>query len=240
MAQRIERPGAELDLSYWAIRGLAQPIRFLLIFAEVPFSEVRLGVTQDGSLITEESADWEAHRATLDVAFPNLPYLVDSSGPTPVRLTQSNAILRYLARRFDFYGDNEADRIAIDVMQDEAYDYRNKIVQTAYTLGDGYAAAYDKFIETDVPRHIEGFERYLAGRGANSHFIGTRISTVDFLLYELLWQTTLMVPGSITPSNRPNLHAFLEQFAALPQIVAYRSDPHYIERPINSPWASFT
>ena len=49
-----------------------------------------------------------------------------------------------------------------------------------------------------------------------------------------------MVPGSIPESHRPALFAFIETFAADPKIAAYLQSEHYIERPINSPWASFT
>ena len=240
MVQRIERKDAQLELGYWAIRGLAQPIRFLLAYVKVPFSEVRLGVTQDDAVIEDESADWTAHRRTLEMPFPNLPYLIDTSGSPVVRLSQSNAVIRYLARRFDLYGDNESERTTIDVIQEEAYDFRNQIVTAAYTLGPEYQAAYDEFTKTAVPRHLDGFEGYLASRAGDTHFVGARTSLVDFILYELIWQTSVMVPGSVSPTNRTRLFRFIETFAGIPQIAAYRARSDFIERPINSVWASFT
>ena len=240
MVQRIEQAGAEFELGYWAIRGLGQPIRFLLAHAEVAFSEVRLGVNQDGSIVADESHDWTTHKDTLSVPFPNLPYLIDSSGPAEVRLTQSNAVMRYLARRFDYYGDTASDQICIDVLQDEAYDLRNSIVETVYTLGAEYEAAFDEFTSTAVPRYLDGFESYLSNRGIHTHFVGTRISLVDFILYELIWQVSIMVPGSVTDTHRPSLQRFIEAFAKIPQIAAYMARSDYIDRPINSVWASFT
>ena len=240
MVQRIEQAGAEFELGYWAIRGLGQPIRFLLAHAEVAFSEVRLGVNQDGSIVADESHDWATHKDTLSVPFPNLPYLIDSSGPAEVQLTQSNAVMRYLARRFDYYGDTASDQICIDVLQDEAYDLRNSIVETVYTLGAEYEAAFDEFTSTAVPRYLDGFESYLSNRGIHTHFVGTRISLVDFILYELIWQVSIMVPGSVTDTHRPSLRRFIEKFAKIPQIAAYMARSDYIDRPINMPWASFT
>ena len=240
MVQRIEQAGAEFELGYWAIRGLGQPIRFLLAHAEVAFSEVRLGVNQDGSIVADGSHDWATHKDTLSVPFPNLPYLIDSSGPAEVRLTQSNAVMRYLARRFDYCGDTASDQICIDVLQDEAYDLRNSIVETVYTLGAEYEAAFDEFTSTAVPRYLDGFESYLSNRGIHTHFVGTRISLVDFILYELIWQVSIMVPGSVTDTHRPSLQRFIEAFAKIPQITAYMARSDYIDRPINSVWASFT
>ena len=240
MVQRIEQAGAEFELGYWAIRGLGQPIRFLLAHAEVAFSEVRLGVNQDGSIVADESHDWATHKDTLSVPFPNLPYLIDSSGPAEVRLTQSNAVMRYLARRFDYYGDTASDQICIDVLQDEAYDLRNSIVETVYTLGAEYEAAFDELTSTAVPRYLDGFESYLSHREIHTHFVGTRISLVDFILYELVWQVSIMVPRSVTDTHRPRLRRFIEKFAKIPQIAAYMARSDYIDRPINSVSASFT
>ena len=240
MVQRIEQAGAEFELGYWAIRGLGQPIRFLLAHAEVAFSEVRLGVNQDGSGVADESHDWEIHKGTLSMPFPNLPYLIDSSGPTKVQLTQSNAVMRYLARRFDYYGDTESDQIWIDILQDEAYDFRNLIISTAYTLGTEYQVAFNEFTSTAVPRYLDGFEIYLSNRGIHTHFVGSRISLVDFILYELIWQVSIMVPGSVTNIHRVSLWTFIEVFEKIPQIATYMASSDYIDRPINSPWASFT
>lgn len=241
MVQKINQPNAEITLGYWGIRGLAQPIRFLLVVANVPFSEVRLGVLQDGTLLDEnkEGDDWGSVRSTLEMPFPNLPYLIDNSAASPIRLSQSNAILRYLARRFDFYGDSEADHLEIDVLQEEAYDFRNEIIATAYTLGEGYAAAFENFSKTTLPHYLEGFETYLINRDQRAFFVGSRLSLVDFVLYELFWQMTLMVPNSISETSRPTLFAFIRAFEREPKIASYRLSQNYIEHPINSPWASF-
>jgi len=241
MVQKLVQENAEITLGYWGIRGLAQPIRFLLVCAHVPFSEVRLGVLQDGTLLNEnkEGEDWESVRATLAMPFPNLPYLIDTSRAAPVRLSQSNAILRYLARRFDFYGDSETDCVEIDILQDEAYDFRNEIIATAYTLGEGYGAVLENFSTHTLPRYLDSFEAYLVGRDNRNFFVGSRLSLVDFVLYELFWQMTLMVPRSIAESNRPTLFAFIKAFEKTPRIASYLQNKNYIERPINSPWASF-
>ena len=237
--QRIENTNARFELGYWAIRGLAQPIRFLLAHAEVEISEARFGINPDGSLIEDESPDWQGHKDTLSLPFANLPYLIDLEHSDQIRLTQSNAIMRFLARTFNYYGDSVIEKTWIDLLQDEAYDFRNSIVETAYTLDPDYEKAFEEFKSTSVTRYLDGFEYHLSNRKLQSCFVGSRISLVDFILYELIWQVRLMVAGSITVTNRPTLHSFLESFEKMPQIMAYMAGDNYIERPINSPWASF-
>ena len=148
--------------------------------------------------------------------------------------------MRYLARRLDYYGDTASDLICIDVLQDEAYDFRNAIISTAYTLGTEYEAVFDEFTSITVPRYLDGFSNYLFNRGISTHFVGSRISLVDFILYELIWQVSIMVPGSVTNIHRVSLWAFIEVFEKIPQIATYMASSDYIDRPINSPWASFT
>ena len=242
MVQKLNQTNADITLGYWGIRGLAQPIRFMLVAAGVSFSEVRLGLGEDGSQLDQidENLDWDKLRPTLDMPFPNLPYLIDNGGDTPVRLSQSNAILRYLARRYDFYGDNENERIEIDVLQDEAYDFRNEIIATAYTLGDEYSDVYKGFASETLPHYLDKFESYLADRVTRKYFVGSRLSLVDFVLYELFWQMTFMVPDSISAANRPCLFAFLQSFEQHPEIAGYQQSENYMVHPINSPWASFT
>jgi len=241
MVQKLIQENADITLCYWGIRGLAQPIRFLLVYADVSFSEIRLGVLQDGTLLNkdDEDADWANVRSTLTMPFPNLPYLIDSSRGATIQLTQSNAILRHLARRLDFYGDSESERTEIDVLQDEAYDFRNEIIKTAYTPGDDYTDLYEYFSTDTLPRYLNSFDSYLATRENNKFFVGTRLSLVDFVLYELFWQMTLMVPNSITESHRPSLFGYIKAFEEIPRIAAYMKSENYIEHPINSPWASF-
>ena len=236
MPQRIEKKGAKMELGYWAIRGLAQPIRLLFAYVEEPFSDVRYGLNQDG---TQCVNDWESVKTELKMPFPNLPYLIDSTSEVEVQVSQSNSVMRYLGRRFDLYGQTLAECTAIDVLQDDAYDYRNKIVDTVYTPNPEYEKVYARFATDAVSRHIGGFERYLGERDAHTHFVGTDISIIDFILYELVWQTSVMVPGSVSETSHPNLFAFMTAFEKIPQIAAYMIHSDYIERPINSDNASF-
>ena len=85
--QRLENANARFELGYWAIRGLAQPIRFLLAYAGVEILEVRFGINQDGSLIEDESPDWQDHKDTLSLPFANLPYLIDLEHPDGIQMT---------------------------------------------------------------------------------------------------------------------------------------------------------
>jgi glutathione S-transferase len=75
-------------LGYWDIRGLAEPVRLLLEHAGVDYEDRRINMTKPS---------WLEYKTSLGYDFPNLPYYEEPGG---VKLTQSNAILRHLGRRY--------------------------------------------------------------------------------------------------------------------------------------------
>ena len=239
MPQRIEQPGANFELGYWPIRGLAHPIRFLLAYVGEAVAEVYYGLNQDGTTPDNREDDWFDRKPTLGMPFPNLPYLIDSSRDPELRVSQSDSIMRYLGRRFDLYGDTEDERVVIDVLQDEAYDLRNAIIAAVYIPQQAYDQALADFTTNAMPRYLGGFERYLEASGVTSQFVGSRISFVDFILYELIWQTSVMVPGSVSETRHPHAFAFIEGIPRIPRIADYMARSAYIERPINDVSAAF-
>ena len=52
-----------------------------------------------------------------------------------ISLTQSNAILRYIARKNDMCGKTEQEKVWVDMMTDEAMDFRNGWVRLCYNPG---------------------------------------------------------------------------------------------------------
>jgi glutathione S-transferase len=58
-----------------------------------------------------------------------LPYYVDGD----VKLTQSNAILRYIAGKHNLIGTNEKEKIRVDLMENEIGDFRNGWVRLCYS-----------------------------------------------------------------------------------------------------------
>jgi glutathione S-transferase len=74
-------------LAYWGIRGLANSIRQLLEYVGEKYE------FKDYNTVPEPG--WFGEKFNLGLEFPNLPYYIDQN----VKLTQSGAILRYLARK---------------------------------------------------------------------------------------------------------------------------------------------
>ena len=66
-------------LGYWDIRGLGQPIRYLLKYAGVQFNDKRYGFGAGTTMAEAESIGkhWIPDKFNLGLDFPNLPFYID-------------------------------------------------------------------------------------------------------------------------------------------------------------------
>jgi len=84
----------KIQLGYWKIRGLAQPIRYLLEYIEHPYEDV---MYEQGDAPDYSIASWTEVKNNLGLDFPNMPYLIDQD----VKLTDTVTIMIYLATAYD-------------------------------------------------------------------------------------------------------------------------------------------
>ncbi|KAK6177389.1 hypothetical protein SNE40_015498 [Patella caerulea] len=211
-------------LGYWKIRGLAQPIRLLLNYAGEEFTDTQYE-QGDGPEFSVEA--WTSVKYTLGLDFPNLPYYIDGD----ISMTQSNTILRYIASKHNLLGKTTKEKVACDMMLENAMDFRNGLVRIVYNPNYESLKA-DYFAK--LPKTLESFEKYL---GDKQWFAGDNITVCDFPMYELLDQHLLMSPGCL--DKFPKLQAFLKRFEAIPQIKAYMASPKFIKRPVNNKSGGF-
>ncbi|CAH8600603.1 unnamed protein product [Schistosoma margrebowiei] len=107
-------------LGYWKIRGLVQPTRLLLEYVGEVYEE-RLYDRNDGDV-------WRDEKFKLGLEFPNLPYYIDGD----VKLTQSMAILRYIADKHNMLGGCPKERAEISMLEGAILDIRLGVSRIAY------------------------------------------------------------------------------------------------------------
>ena len=211
-------------LCYWDIRGLAQPIRLLLVHTGTDFEDKMLSCGPGPGF---DKSCWFDNKYSFGLDFPNLPYYIDGD----VKITQSNAILRHIARKHDMLGQNDTERAMVDMMADESMDFRNGWVRLCYNPDfDNLKEAYIK----GMTSKLERFSKFLASK---SWFAGDSLTFVDFVMYELIDQHKLLVPDCLKPYT--NLEAFMAKFEALPKVAEYMKSPRFMKTPINNKMAKF-
>ena len=68
------RARAVAVLGYWKMRGLAQPIRFLLAYLDVHYEEK---IFELGAAPTYSTMAWTSVKDSLELDFPDSPYFID-------------------------------------------------------------------------------------------------------------------------------------------------------------------
>ncbi|KAG0730073.1 Glutathione S-transferase Mu 3 [Chionoecetes opilio] len=115
-------------LAYWN-RDLAQPIRLLLKYTGSEFEDkyYKCGPSPD-----YDKTCWFDVKQTTGLDFPNLPYYIDED----VKVTQSNNIMRHIAHKHDLCGKTDAERVRLDIMENQSMDFRSGFVRLCYGTFD--------------------------------------------------------------------------------------------------------
>lgn len=212
-----------MKLAYWDIRGLAQPIRLLLEYTGTKYED-KFYVC--GEAPKFDKSCWFDEKATLGMDFPNLPYLEDEGR----KIVQSNAIMRYIARKHNLCGKKEDEKVRVDILENQAMDTRNNFVMMCYSDYDNLKPLYLK----SLPGKLKQFSDFLGNR---PWFAGDEITFVDFIMYELLDQHRMFQPTCL--DELKNLKDFLDRFEALEKIAAYMKSDRFMKTPVNNKMAKW-
>ncbi|XP_037048026.1 glutathione S-transferase Mu 3-like [Bradysia coprophila] len=209
---------------YWNIRGYSQPIRLLLAQADVEYEDKRYNY---GSTPETLRTEWMNDKFNLGLDFPNLPYLFDGD----VKITQSIAILRYLARKYKLVPNNEKQTARVDMIEQEILDWRSQQSQCFYNSDhDNVKAAYIEGLKGKV-KSLSAF------LGGNEWLSGGGLTYVDFLVYEWIDVNRIFYPELLNGAD--NLVAYHKRVESLPNIAAYIKSEKFIKYPLNGVMAAW-
>ncbi|GFR10610.1 glutathione S-transferase Mu 1 [Trichonephila clavata] len=187
-------------LGYWNIRGLAQPIRYLLHHEKEDFEDRRY-------LFTDYT--WKNEKNALGLDFPNLPYYIDGD----IRITQSTAILRYLGRKYGLDGKNEWEKLRVSLAEQQIVELRADFIELAYF--SDFKSEKDRFIET-IPDKLKPWEEFI---GNQEYLIGQDITYVDFIAFETFDYYRLLHADALV--GFPNIRAYHHRMKNLPKLRDY-------------------
>ncbi|XP_028589693.2 glutathione S-transferase Mu 1-like isoform X1 [Podarcis muralis] len=206
-----------VTLGYWDIRGLAHAIRLLLEYTGTAFEDKQYA---PGDAPDFDASQWLNAKETLGLDFPNLPYLIDGE----TKITQSNAIMRYIARKHKMCGESEEEMVRIDMLENHIMDLRMAFAKVCYS--PDFEKLKPEYLE-QIPGKLKLLSRFL---GDKKWFAGKKITYVDFLAYDILDQHLMFEPKYF--DEFPNLKDFLSRFEALEKISAYMKSDRFMKAPI--------
>ncbi|KAK0397247.1 hypothetical protein QR680_002046 [Steinernema hermaphroditum] len=158
-------------LIYFDLEGRAEVSRLMFLDANVNFEDHRISLD-----------DWPQLKST----FPNeqLPVL-EYNGK---QLSQSDAINRFLAKVFGYYGVNEWDCTRIDEIVSTFADVVGQLVGVILEENaDSKVEKYNQVLEAHVYPLYHMLETRLQAKENQHWLVGNDISLADFVLFNVTW-----------------------------------------------------
>ncbi|KAB7496613.1 Glutathione S-transferase Mu 5 [Armadillidium nasatum] len=167
-------------LGYWNVRGLVQYIKFLLEYTGEEYVDK---LYEFGPAPDYDRSQWLKEKFELGLEIPNvsllkyyflvqlkfqLPYYIDGD----VKLTQSVAILRHIARKHNLLAKTDADILKADMLEYEAVDLRKGFASVAYN--PDFESLKGKYINKIAEPKLAQLSSVL---GSNDWFLGSSVST---------------------------------------------------------------
>lgn len=199
-----------LVLAYFAIRGLGEVPRLLLAEAGAAYEHIAItgGETQANSL------EWRTRS-------PNglLPMMSGLGVPRSAPLSESSAIIRFLARKYGMAGADELEAARIDTLFETAKDLADKKAHIT-NEDEGSSGLSEVQLPTTLAKRVEEMLNDMApAKDDSAVFNYGQIQLLQFLL-----SCDEVTPGCVAKLS-PALEEFRKTAAARPRIAAYLASP---------------
>ena len=178
-------------LTYFDVRGRAEVIRILLEESGTQYSERRISIEE-----------WPELKSNF--TFGQLPIYEEGD----LLLNQSNAIYRYLGRKYDLYGDSMMEQARCDIIQETFVDAQNTL--GSFYWNPEFENLRDEFENSELPELLTKLSNLFECNSSKSgYWVGTRLSFVDIIAWHFL--------DYVRPFSLRTLNKFekLSQFKAL-------------------------
>lgn len=192
------------QLTYFKGRGRAETTRWMLAVNRIAFINVAIETPQQMSAL----------RASGRLPFDQLP-LLEIDG---LRISQTTALIRHLARSGDLYGETHHDALWCDMIAGVAADLAEPAIVAAFE--PSRAIAIDKLRQRLAKFGPRLEQRLAENRGFCA---GTRLTFADVLLGEAL-SAHVEIDGAIL-AGYPALERLQRQIVQLRGIAAYLTSP---------------
>ncbi|KAH0950950.1 hypothetical protein HN011_004073 [Eciton burchellii] len=188
-------------LTYFPVKALAEPIRFLLSYADIDFVDDRF-----------DKADWPKIKPTMP--FGQVPILeIDGK-----KINQSVAICRYLAKQCSLAGKNDWEALEIDAAVDNIHDLRYKIASFHYESNETARKEKRRVTEEQLPFLLRILDDQV--KNNDGYFVGGTLSWADLTFVALLDYLNFMMEEDIIEKYE-NLKQLKQKVLEVPAIKTW-------------------
>ncbi|XP_076483692.1 glutathione S-transferase-like [Bombus vancouverensis nearcticus] len=191
--------GHTYKLIYFNARGRAEHIRYIFAYAGIEYTDER---------IPEEL--WPEYKDSMP--YKKLPVLEIDGKP----VAQSNAVARYLARKYDLMGKDEWDAMICDELVDTLGDLKQEICYYRMVENpEKKEARKNQLLNETIPFYLTKFDQII---GKNKGYIIPSTTTwADFVFTAALENYEYMF-GASALDKYPALRALKRRIHSIPAI----------------------
>jgi len=185
---------------YWKANARGALPMAIAAAGGVPFEHVDVGAPGENN--------WPG-QLKAKTPFGQLPFLETADG---MKLAQSLAMSRYLARKGKLAGDTDEEIAFNDMLLEEQRDLFELLVRARFPHDNDKAKAHNKLLE-QLPAHLGHLERLLPD--GQTQFNAKRVLVGDIAIYVILNQVLGIDPTALD-HNTPKLKKFYEHIHSGP------------------------
>nr|AEB91973.1 glutathione S-transferase sigma 1 [Locusta migratoria] len=198
-------------LTYFAIKALGEPIRFLLSYGKIEFEDARL-----------EFEQWPSMKASMP--FGQVPVLEIDGKKT----WQSLAICRYLGKLVGLAGANDWEDLQIDMAIETVTDLRLKIANFWYETDEAQKAKKkEPLLKEILPFLLPRLDNLVKENGG--YLANSKLSWADLYFIGILDYLNFMVEFDLT-KDYSNLAALKKKVLEIPAIK------EWVDKRPNTEW----
>jgi len=188
-----------ITIGYWSTKGLGSVCRQVVIYAgeKLISKNYKLQPIIENDNISFDGSEW-TKKDKIELkkrnSLINLPYMeiIDDEGRKHL-ISQSNACLLYLGRKFKMLGSNEVEQTRCEQLLLETNDLRGIITSFAYTHfknkeleKEAAKEVYEKAFQKNDAGKMQKFEHWLLSNDNSRFLLNNTVSIPDFNLFDIL------------------------------------------------------
>ncbi len=221
--------GNSWTLYYWnlspPLRGRGEYIRLMFEAARIPFTEI--GDPKLLSPLVDRMARYGEGGNAPEPVFA-VPLVI---GPDGVCLSQTNAIMAYLGKKFGFYPSNDYDEAKAMQIVLSVADFHSEgrasfhpvdLAASYYTQVEEAKIASAKFASGRFVSWLNHFERLLAANTKQSgYFVGDKMTYADIAVFHVMNAAASQFPEAWAIAEIPGIKSFQDRMLQFPPLAEY-------------------
>ncbi|KAF9347614.1 hypothetical protein BGX26_000912 [Mortierella sp. AD094] len=174
-------------------------------------------------------ADWAVEKP--HAPFGVIPLLKETSadGKTTINVAESDAIERYLAKKFGMAGDNAFEETVINTYVNNLSALVQQIYMKYYSVKDPAlkAEAKEQLLNGPIANWIKFNEQHLVANGSNGHFVGNKTTIADIKAAHMVDMIYGIKDDAITEESAPALLKVKTTVDSIPSLKAWRATEEF-------------